>query len=207
MKDKPPPPAPPPRRSNVERTDTTRRALLAAARALFVEKGYGNTSTPEVVAAAGITRGALYHHFADKLDLFRAVLAQEAATVAQEIEAAAPTGLSPRAALMAGSAAYLESMSVPGRTRLLLIEGPAVLGTAEMAALDAAHAQRTLRQGLEAVLAGGKGAALSIDALAALLGAAFDRAALAIQDGGNAADYSAALTALVDCAVRRARRA
>jgi AcrR family transcriptional regulator len=62
--------------TNRERTETTQLALIEAARALFVSKGYGDTSTPEIAVAAGITRGALYHHFADKRDLFRQVLAK-----------------------------------------------------------------------------------------------------------------------------------
>lgn len=69
-------------RSNQERTEATRTALLSAARKLFVEKGYAATSTPEIAAAADITRGALYHHFADKQDLFRAILEDEARAVA-----------------------------------------------------------------------------------------------------------------------------
>ena len=72
-------------RTNRERTEATRLALIDAARALFVSKGYGDTSTPEIAVAAGITRGALYHHFADKRDLFRQVLVREAETVAADI--------------------------------------------------------------------------------------------------------------------------
>ncbi|CEJ14844.1 Transposon Tn10 TetC protein [bacterium YEK0313] len=184
-------------RSNRERTETTRQALLAAARALFVAKGYAETSTPEIVAAAGITRGALYHHFEDKKALFRALLETEARKVAEEIEAAAPVDLAPVAALEAGSQAYLEAMAVPGRTRLLLVEGPAVLGLKDMAALDAAHGARTLREGLEAALPRADRGALPLAELAQILSAAFDRAALAVETGEDVAAYRAAITALI----------
>ncbi|WP_354685894.1 TetR family transcriptional regulator [Cupriavidus necator] len=172
-------------RSNRERTEATRQALLDAARVLFVSRGYGETSTPDVCAAGGITRGALYHHFADKRDLFRHVLAEEAAAVAAEIEAAAPEGLEGAEALIAGAQAYLDAMTVPGRTRLLLIEGPAVLGWREALALDEAHAARTLRDGLDAAGVGRHGGVAG--ALAPLLSAAFDRAALEIEAGADAA--------------------
>ncbi|WP_454734603.1 TetR/AcrR family transcriptional regulator [Cupriavidus necator] len=173
-------------RSNRERIEATRQALLDAARALFVERGYGETSTPDVCAAAGITRGALYHHFADKRDLFRHVLAEEAAAVAADIEAATPAGQDPAEALIAGAQAYLDAMTVPGRTRLLLVEGPAALGLREMLALDEANAARTLREGLDAVAVGQQGD-VAVRALAPLLSAAFDRAALEIEAGADAA--------------------
>lgn len=166
-------------RTNRERTETTRQALTEAARALFVSRGYAETSTPDVCAAAGITRGALYHHFADKRDLFRHVLAEEAAAVAADIEAATPPEQDPAEALLNGAQAYLQAMTVPGRTRLLLVEGPAVLGLREMLALDEANAARTLREGLEA-------AGVDAAGVAPLLSAAFDRAALEIEAGADA---------------------
>ena len=186
------------RRSNRDRTDATRRELVAAARKLFTEKSYAETSTPEIVAAAGVTRGALYHHFADKQALFRAVVEQEAAEVASEIESAAPASLGARDALVAGSDAYLAAMRAPGRTRLLLLDGPAVLGRAGMDEIDARHGNRTLREGLAAAMRAGAIAALPLDALTALLAAAFDRAALAIEAGADAEDYRAVLAALLD---------
>ncbi|QRQ87234.1 TetR family transcriptional regulator [Cupriavidus oxalaticus] len=174
-------------RSNRERTEATRQALLDAARSLFVERGYGETSTPDVCAAAGITRGALYHHFADKRDLFRQVLADEAAAVAADIEAATPAGLDPAEALMAGAQAYLDAMTVPGRTRLLLVEGPAALGLRDTLAMDEANAARTLREGLDAAAVGRQGGQgeVALPALAPLLSAAFDRAALEIEAGAD----------------------
>lgn len=168
---------------NRDRTARTRAALMDAARELFVEKGYGATSTPEIVKAASITRGALYHHFADKRDMFRAVLVREMEAVANEIRASAPAGLPPHAALLAGSRSYLQAMAVPGRTRLLLIEGPAALGLAEMQALDDSHAAATLAEGLAAT--GAVPPDMALDRLVPLLSAMFDRAALAIEGGAE----------------------
>lgn len=185
-------------RSNRDRTEKTRSALMQAARRLFIEKGYGETSTPEIVAAAGITRGALYHHFEDKRALFRAIVTDEALAVADAIERNAPADLRPIDALLAGSSAYLDAMREPGRTRLLLIEGPSVLGLTEMKKLDEENAARTLRDGLEAAM--GKQSAsssASLAALADLLSAAFDRAALAIDAGEDAGHYRAAIAALI----------
>jgi len=181
-------------RSNRDRTEKTRAALMQAARSLFVSKGYGDTSTPEIVAAAGITRGALYHHFEDKRALFRAIVMDEALAVASAIEREAPAGLSPIDALLSGSAAYLDAMRAPGRTRLLLIEGPSVLGLAEMKKLDEDNAARTLRSGLEAAI---DERGLPLAALADLLSAAFDRAALAIDAGEDAQEYAAAIAVLI----------
>lgn len=186
------------RRSNRERSDATRTALVEAGRRLFVEKSYAETSTPDLVAEAGLTRGALYHHFADKQALFRAVVEAESAAVAKEIEIAAPAGLMPLEALRKGGEAFLACMRVPGRTRLLLLDGPAVLGRKEMDDIDHAHAGRTLREGLQAAMEAGAIPHLPVDPLAALLGAAYDRAALGIEAGGSTGEFETLLSALVE---------
>lgn len=187
------------RRSNRDRTEATRRELIAAARKLFTEKSYAETSTPEIVAAAGVTRGALYHHFADKQALFRAVVEQEAEEVAAEIEKAfGPGEVSPRDALLAGSDAYFAAMRAPGRTRLLLLDGPAVLGRATLDEIDSRHGNRTLREALVAMMTSGAMGRLPIEPLTELLGAAFDRAALAIETGAPPGDYRKTLGALID---------
>src|SRR5918997_2783844 len=64
----------PGRRSQAERRAATRRALLDAARELFAERGYHGAAAEEIVRRAGVTRGAMYHHFGDKRGLFRAVV-------------------------------------------------------------------------------------------------------------------------------------
>lgn len=186
------------RNTNRERSDKTRTALIDAARELFVAKGYAETATPEVVAAAGLTRGALYHHFEDKKALFRAVVEKEADKVAATIEELAGAGLAPRETLLAGAAAYFDAMAVPGRVRLLLLDGPAVLGVTEMAAIDAAHGGRTLEEGLAAAMAPRRLGDKAIKALAFLLSAAFDRAALEIDAGAARADYAYAIDRLID---------
>lgn len=187
----------PARRSNKARTDATRAALMASARSLFVENGYADTGTPAIVAAAQVTRGALYHHFADKADLFRAVLVQEAKAVADEIDRRSARDADPAAALLSGARAYFDAMALPGRSRLLLLDGPAVLGHAQMAAIDRTTGGATLYDGLVAALPPETRDALPLKALAELLSAAFDRAALAIADGQAAADYHAAIQALL----------
>ncbi len=125
-----------------------------------------------------------------------AVVERDARAVAEAIEAATPAAVDPRRILIAGSTAYLAAMAFPGRTRLLLIEGPAVLGSAAIAALDEANAARTLREGLEAAMPDGGG--LKLDALATLLSAAFDRAALAIDAGADPRTYSSAMEVLIE---------
>ena len=99
--------------------------------------------------------------------------------------------------------AYLAAMRQPGRIRLLLVDGPAALGPERMAALDATAGGGTLREGLaQAFTAASLQAAPPLEATAALLSAAFDRAALAIDAGGDAAAYRAAIIALVDGLLR-----
>ena len=185
------------RRSNKERTESMRQALIDAARSLFVEKGYAETATPEIVAKAGVTRGALYHHFEDKRALFRAVIEREAADVAADIEAATPPGNSPRQAILEGTRAYFDAMARPGRTRLLLLDGPAVLGTEMIRAIDQETSEASLKQGLEALLSGSRNSGHA-ETLAILLSAAFDRAALAIETGVDRRQCEDAIAALID---------
>ncbi|MFW8595008.1 helix-turn-helix domain-containing protein [Cribrihabitans neustonicus] len=183
---------------NAARRAAMRERLIAAARSLFAEKGYAGTSTPEIVRAAEVTRGALYHHFDGKEALFRAVAEAEAHAVTQAIEAASKV---PEVeGLEAGSRAFFAAMAVPGRARILLVDGPAVLGADAMGEIDAGGGRGALRAGLEAANTGLDEAGL--DALAVVMSAAFDRAALAIAEGAEAAPYEAAMAALMRAAIR-----
>lgn len=179
------------RRSNETRSQEMRARLIAAARTLFAEKGYAETGTPEIVRAADVTRGALYHHFDDKAGLFRAVVEAEAAAVAGSIEAGALNGEGGNP-LDAGTRAFFAAMSVPGRARLLLIDGPAVLGPAEMDKIDAGAGLATLRAGLASLP--GAPAGEDLAALSRILSAAFDRAALHVAGGASPDPYLNAFT-------------
>ena len=174
---------------NADRRAMMRARLITEARKLFVAKGYAETSTPEIVRAGEVTRGALYHHFADKADLFRAVVQHEAAVLAAEIDqgAVADSG----DPLTSGSRAFFASMAKEGRARLLLIEGPAVLGLAEMAEIDAGGGRQSLMLGLQQARPDLVEAELQ--ALSDVLSAAFDRAALAVSQGQSVAPYLAAM--------------
>lgn len=193
------------RRSNPDRTRDTRAALVAAARALFLEKGFAATGTPEIADRAGMTRGALYHHYKDKQDILRAVIESEAAGIAAEIEAGATDAATPLDALLAGARSYFQAMRAPGRTRLMLLEGPAALGSAEMRRIDLETGGQTLRQGLEAATGPGL-TPKDFDARADLLSAMFDRAALAIEAGGDTDIYEETLAVLLSSLVRKPMR-
>lgn len=118
------------RRTQAERTAATREALLTAGRALFGARGYADVGTEEVVRTAGVSRGALYHHFADKAELFTAVLESvdemANARIMAAMTAAGPDD--PIAAMRLATAAFLDFCVEPGMARIMLIDAPAVLG-------------------------------------------------------------------------------
>ncbi len=181
------------RRSNRDRTQATRAALIAAARTLFCDKGYAGTGTVEIAAAAKVTRGALYHHFSDKSDLFHAVVAHEAEVVAEQIARQTRNPASALEALMTGTEAYFAAMAAPGRTRLLLLDGPSVLGHAEMDRINGQTSGEKLRQGLGQAMSKKALENVPLEALTDLFSAAFDRAALAIAEGRPAKSYIEAI--------------
>ena len=185
------------RRSQAERREQTRRQLLSAARRLFAEKGFAATSTPEIVAAAGVTRGALYHHYADKTALFAAVVEEEHLLIAMSINAAADSDEEPGPvkALMAGCDAFLDAMQDRGRRQIMLVDAPAVLGREAVDAIDARHGMETLICGLRDAMDAGAIRRLPVETLAHLFGALFDRAAMAPAE--ELADYRKSIKALI----------
>jgi AcrR family transcriptional regulator len=172
--------------------EATRAALVAAARRLFVEKGYHRTSTEEVVAEAGVgTRGALYHHFADKQALFEAAfIAVEEDLVIEAAKNLADPDDGALNQLRQGLIGFLDASLTPHVQRILLIDGPAVLGWVKWRELESLYGLGAIRAMLErAVEEGDLAAGQPVDALAHVLLAAADETALFI---ANAPDQHAA---------------
>ena len=118
------------KRTQASRSARTRAALLAAARPLFAERGYAAVGTDEIARAAGVTRGALYHQFDGKPELFAAVFEQVEAELVGETDVAFADAFAadPMGAVRAGIDAWLDASLAPAAQRIVLIDAPAVLG-------------------------------------------------------------------------------
>lgn len=143
------------RRTQRERSDLTRAALIAAARELFAIDGYHATPADEVVRRAKVTSGALYHHFADKRGLFRAVFDVVERALAERVRTAAAAGHSPSDRLQLGVAEYLRACSEPQVRQIVLVDGPGVLGWEEWRKTDARHHLRPLAAALASAMRAG----------------------------------------------------
>ncbi|MEZ0579441.1 TetR/AcrR family transcriptional regulator [Nocardioides sp. MH1] len=142
------------RRTQADRTAATRSALVAAGRRLFAEHGFAGVGTEAIVAEAAVSRGALYHHFADKTELFAAVIEAVEAGVTDDIAAGALAGddLGFAAVMTRAMDAWLDACEAPDVQRILLTDGPSVLGWARWRALLQPYAlsliEATLAQGI-----------------------------------------------------------
>lgn len=192
------------KRTQEERSAATRAALLAAARPLFAARGYADVGTPEIVAAAGVTRGALYHQFEGKLALFEAVFEAVEQDVTSRIgnqfsdmEAVDPVG-----ALRAGIGAWLDACADPEVQRIVLLEAPAVLGYERWRELGMRYGLGLIEGVLEAAIAAGDLPPQPVRPLAHLIAGALDEAALYVArapDPARArADMGALLVRVVD---------
>ena len=164
------------RRTQAERRHSTRRALLDAARSVFAERGYQGAAAEEIVRRAGLTRGALYHHFEDKKDLFRAVVDEMEGEIDRRIEEAerAQSGLPE--AVMAGYRVFLDAALDPEMRRTFFLDGPSVLGW-EWHEIDARHAVGKIEEGLEVFIAEGLMESQPVKPLARLINGALLEAA------------------------------
>jgi AcrR family transcriptional regulator len=172
-------------RSNPERSAATRDALLTAAQELFARDGFSGTSTEKILATTGMTRGALYHHFRDKSDLFSQVCERLHRESAAQIEGVARTiedsGGSSLDILRAGCETWLMFMAQPKAHRILIVDAPSVLGWSGWQEMDRRHGYTTLVEGvLAAQIDGLLPASIPVQRLAQFLNGAMNQAVLAI---------------------------
>ena len=167
-------------RTTKAQSEATAAAVLDAAQRLYGERGYADVALEEIARTAGVTRGALYHHFANREGLFTAVLERVQQQVAERVQQAAQAaGEDAWEQLVAGCRAFLAASTAQEVRRLLLVEAPAVLGWARWRELDARHARRLLHEGVQELQNEGRlhGAAAEAGAVTAVLSGAMDEAA------------------------------
>jgi AcrR family transcriptional regulator len=167
------------------RGEATRRELTRAARALFAERGYADVGTEEIVARAGVTRGALYHHFDDKKDLFRAVHEELEQALVAEIGARLADIEDPWDSLVTGTCAFLDACTDPAMIRIALLDAPAVLGWAEWREIDARYGLGLITGGLQNAMDRGVFTRREVQPLAHLLMGALIEAAMVIANAGD----------------------
>lgn len=190
----------------VEQGQATRAALIDVATGLFATNGYEATAIPAVLDAAGVSRGALYHHFNSKEALFEAVLQAVEAQATLKVTRAARGATDPLDGLRRGCAAYLAMCRDPVVRRISLIDAPAVVGWERWREIDEQHSFGLIKAAIAAIAADGRVKPELVDVMAhvvlaallevALLVARADEGRLAIRRGQEAVDEL--LTALFD---------
>jgi AcrR family transcriptional regulator len=168
-------PEAPRRRTQAERSSSTRAALIATARRLFAERGYADVGTEEIVRAAGVTRGALYHHFEGKSGLFRAVFEQVESEIAERLANEALSRPDPWEAMAAGLEMFLDVCVEPEVQRIALLDAPSVLGWETWREIESRYGLGLVRTALESLMNAGIAEPQPVDPLAhALLGTLYE---------------------------------
>lgn len=186
-----------------EQAEGTRAALVEAGRALFADRGYADVGTEEIVAAARVTRGALYYHFEDKRDLFRAVFAEVDRELVEGVAQVALAEDDPWQRLVAGCDAFLDACVDPALQRIVFLDAPSVLGWREWhEAGEAASALGVIEFGLQAAADAGAVRVSSVPVFAHLVLGALNEAGMFIAHSDRPkrarADVGAAMRELLD---------
>jgi AcrR family transcriptional regulator len=163
----------------------TRTALMRVARRLFATRGYAGTATEELVSRAGVTRGALYHHFRDKEDLFFAVFDAEQKKLAARAAEAAAAAPDPWQGMVAAADAFLDACLDPAVQRIVLIDAPAVLGIERWREADRGYYLDGVKTLIAAAIARGLVAEQPVEPLAHILFGALHEAAMLIASGAD----------------------
>jgi len=192
-----------PRTLKADQAEATRAALLEAATELFAQRGYAGVATEEIVRAAGLTRGALYHHFAGKLELFEAVYEQVEQGLVERIASSAMSAASdPLAALRAGAQAFLDACEDPAVQRIALLDAPSVLGWERWREIGLRYAFGLVQGTVAGAMEAGLIERQPVEPLAHLLLGAIDEGAMLIarahDDGRTRAQVGDAVDRFLD---------
>jgi AcrR family transcriptional regulator len=189
--------------ARAQKAEATRQALIAAARELFAERGYHGVSVRDVTAHAGVTRGALAHHFEDKEALFLAVFdAVEQELLAQGGGAPAESRTDPWSLFRAGVQAYLEAATRRDVQRITLIDGPAVLGWRRWRELEEGYSLGALTGVLQVAMDAGSIRRRPIEPLAHLILGSVMEAALLVANSDNPAERKTEVGSALDDLLR-----
>jgi AcrR family transcriptional regulator len=168
--------------SKAEQKKVTMQKLMEVAREHFSEHGYTAAPLEEMVKQAGLTRGALYHHFGSKEGLFLAVLESVQQEIAKRIERDADASSDPWEQLLLGCRAFVTAAVEPQNRRILLLDGPSVLGWDVWRRTDEQNSMLLLREQLQLLERQGYLKSVSVDALTHLLSGAMNEAVLWIAE-------------------------
>jgi AcrR family transcriptional regulator len=186
-----------------DQSEATRAALVEAARELFAQRGYAAVSTEEIVRSAGVTRGALYHHFAGKRELFEAVYEDVERRLVEQIAASAiSSATDPLAAMHAGAQAFLDACEDPAVQRIALLDAPSVLGWERWREIGLRYGFGLVQATVQAAMDAGLIERQPVTPLAHILLGAIDEGAMLIaraNDGGETrAQVGAAVARILD---------
>jgi AcrR family transcriptional regulator len=173
-------------RTQAQRRERTRTALIGAARVLFAEQGYAGAGREEIVERAGVTRGAMYHHFSTKEALFQSVFETVERELCDAIATSAMVSHDPIEQLRLGARAFLEAAATPEVRRIVLLDAPAVLPVEVRRRLSEQYGLGLVREALRHADAAGRLRVGPVDSLALVVMAVLHEAATAIADGDDA---------------------
>jgi AcrR family transcriptional regulator len=158
----------------------TRGQLIEVATTLFADLGYEGTSIEAVLAAAGVSRGALYHHFAGKEALFEAVLSAISDRVTAEVSEAIRDCTDPVDAMHTGALAWIDLAGDPVIQRVMLVDAPSVLGWERWRAMDEGRTVGAMQAMLQAVSDSGRLPQELVEPFSHMILAALDEAAMVV---------------------------
>lgn len=167
------------------RGDLTRERLLRAAERLFVRYGFEAVGVERIVKAAGVTKGAFYHHFSDKLAAFRCVFEAIDREMGQKVMARAMAGSTPLEMVQLGARGCFELCTERRYGRMVYVEAPAVLGWSDWHAIDTSIASELVTAGLQAAVDAGELAPGSLPALATLVLGAILQGGIAVSTAAD----------------------